>query len=103
MREEERLLLQELDDLVPEFGYKYLELNLLLPKVLHGYWTTRMKDVLFKRREPNAAIIEEARACWEPVDCIELLSEEARIHAPPDSGETANLYFFICTILEGSV
>jgi hypothetical protein len=50
IHEEERLLIQKLEDLVAEFDAKYEELGIPLTEFLTGYWRTRMDEVL-KRDE----------------------------------------------------
>lgn len=43
---EERLLIEQLEELVSEFELKYRELGVSLPEFLRGYWAERMEEVL---------------------------------------------------------
>ncbi|KAE8373037.1 hypothetical protein BDV26DRAFT_297293 [Aspergillus bertholletiae] len=95
IHEEERLLLEDLEVLVAEFEHRYLELNLPLLDFLQGNWGTRMKEVLFKRRDPNLEIVKEAKQIgialnWEPIDHVQLLFEQPCKYAPPQE-ETKGL------------
>jgi hypothetical protein len=58
--EEERLLLQDLEDLVSGFEQKYMELCTSLLDFLHGYWATRMREALYGRQIPDIRIASEA-------------------------------------------
>ena len=46
IREEERLMIAQLDDLVVEFVEKYTELGVSLLEFFEGYWEGRMEEVL---------------------------------------------------------
>ena len=46
IREEERLMIAQLDDLVVEFVAKYAELGVSLLEFFEGYWEDRMEEVL---------------------------------------------------------
>ena len=46
IREEERLMIAQLDDLVVEFVAKYTELGVSLLEFFEGYWEDRMEEVL---------------------------------------------------------
>lgn len=46
IREEERFLAAQLDDLVPEFVAKYAELGVSLLEFFEGYWKDRMEQIL---------------------------------------------------------
>ena len=48
IREEERLIIAQLDDLVAEFVAKYTELGVSLLEFFEGYWEDRMEEVLDK-------------------------------------------------------
>lgn len=61
VHEEERFLIDQLEQLVSEFVVKYTELCLSLPEFLRGYWAERMKEVLTEAfDEDEAHAIEEA-------------------------------------------
>ncbi|KAE8329615.1 FAD binding domain-containing protein [Aspergillus sergii] len=80
IREEEKLLLEDLEILVSEFEHRYLEMNIPLLNFLRGYWSTRMKEVLFQRKDPSFEIVNEAmqigiQLSWEPTDDFKLLFE----------------------------
>ncbi|KAE8315369.1 FAD binding domain-containing protein [Aspergillus transmontanensis] len=72
IREEEKLLLEDLEILVSEFEHRYLEMNIPLLNFLRGYWSTRMKEVLFQRKHPSFEIVEATQIgiqlSWEPID-----------------------------------
>ncbi|KAL4781649.1 hypothetical protein BJX76DRAFT_359684 [Aspergillus varians] len=60
VQEEDRLLIEQLEDLVSEFELKYRESQVPLPEFLKGYWTSRMEEVLEEQFDD-----EEARAMQE--------------------------------------
>ncbi|KAE8341579.1 hypothetical protein BDV24DRAFT_163416 [Aspergillus arachidicola] len=87
IREEEKLLLEDLEILVSEFEHRYVEMNIPLLNFLRGYWSTRMKEVLFQRKDPSFEIVKEAKQIgiqlsWEPIDDFKLLFERPCIFAP---------------------
>ncbi|KAL3471247.1 hypothetical protein BJX99DRAFT_263445 [Aspergillus californicus] len=49
IREEERILIAQLEELISEFQSKYEELHLPLPEFMDGYWKDRMREVLLER------------------------------------------------------
>ncbi|KAB8203410.1 FAD binding domain-containing protein [Aspergillus parasiticus] len=79
IREEEKLSLEDLEILVSEFEHRYLERNIPLFNFLRGYWSIRMKEVLFQRKDPNFEIVEAKQIgiqlSWEPIDDFKLLFE----------------------------
>ncbi|BCS23740.1 uncharacterized protein APUU_40184S [Aspergillus puulaauensis] len=57
---EERLLIEQVKELVSEFELKYRELGVSLPEFLRGYWADRMEEVLAEDFDED-----EARAMEE--------------------------------------
>ena len=61
VQEEERFLIDQLEQLVSEFELKYNELCVSLPEFLRGYWAERMEEVLTEvLDEDEAHAMEEA-------------------------------------------
>lgn len=61
VQEEERFLIDQLEQLVSEFELKYKELCVSLPEFLRGYWAERMEEVLTEVfDEDEAHAMEEA-------------------------------------------
>lgn len=61
VQEEERFLIDQLEQLVSEFELKYKELYVSLPVFLRGYWAERMEEVLTEVfDEDEAHAMEEA-------------------------------------------
>jgi hypothetical protein len=61
IRDEERVTLGELEDLMTEFEAKYDELRLPLAAFLGGYWMTRMQEVLQEEEPPNDDDLKQVR------------------------------------------
>ncbi|KAB8226569.1 FAD binding domain-containing protein [Aspergillus novoparasiticus] len=85
IREEEKLSLEDLEILVSEFEHRYLGMNIPLLNFLRGYWSTRMKEVLFERKDPSFEIVKQAKQIgiqlsWEPIDDFKLLFERPCYH-----------------------
>lgn len=62
IRDEERELLAQLEELVAEFEEKYDGLGQPLVTFLEGYWMTRMEEVLSQEGEPGEDEIRRVRA-----------------------------------------
>ncbi|UDD65780.1 hypothetical protein AFCA_012950 [Aspergillus flavus] len=95
IREEEKVLLEDLEALVSEFKHRYLEMNIPLLNFLRGYWSTLMKEVLFQQKDPNFEIVKEAKQfgiqlTWEPIDDFKLPFERPCIFAPRHERKTSS-------------
>ncbi|KOC18145.1 hypothetical protein AFLA70_156g002152 [Aspergillus flavus AF70] len=95
IHEEEKLLLEDLEILVSEFEHRYFEMNIPLFGFLQGYWSTRMKEVLFQRKDPSFEIVKEAKQIgiqlsWEPMDDFKLPFGRQCMFAPRHEKKTSS-------------